>query len=75
MLMRPESLQRYTSPVDLIIIRFIREHFEGKSEVILGPLMKKLTFAIACEVLLGLADIKEQDRLFLHFDTMVKGMT
>ena len=74
MLMRPESLQRYTNRVDLIILGFIREHFEAKSEVILGPLMKKLTFSIACEVLLGLADIKEQDRLFLHFDTMVKGM-
>ena len=74
MFLRPESLQRYTSRVDLILLRFIREHFEGKSEVILAPLMQKLTFSIACEVLLGLADIKEQDMLFLHFDTMVKGM-
>ena len=47
MFLRPESLQRYTSRVDLILVRFIREHFEGKSELILGPVMKKLTLSIA----------------------------
>ena len=54
MFLRLESLQRYTNRVDLILLRFISEHFEGKSQVILGPLMKNLIFSIAYEVLLGL---------------------
>ena len=72
--LRPESLERYTSRVDLILLRFIREHLEGKSNVLLFPLMKKLMFSIACEVLVGRGDGKDQDMLLLPFDTMVKGM-
>ena len=50
--LRPESLQRYTTGVDLIVLRFIREHLHGKSDALLFPLMKKLTFTIACEILI-----------------------
>ena len=74
MFLRPESLQRYTMAVDLIMLRFIREHLESKSEVLLFPLMKKLTFTIACEVLIGQQDPKDQDMLLLPFETMMKGI-
>ena len=72
--LRPESLERYTSRVDRIVLGFIREHLEGKSNVLLFPLMKKLVFSIACEVLVGRGDREDQDMLLLSFDTMVKGM-
>ena len=72
--LRPESLERYTSRVDRIVLGFIREHLEGKSNVLLFPLMKKLMFSIACEVLVGRGDREDQDMLLLSFDTMVKGM-
>ena len=74
MFLRPESLQRYMSHVDLIFLGFIREHLEGKSEVLLFPLMKKVIFSIACEVFIGLQDGKDQELLLLDFMIMVKGM-
>ena len=74
MFLRPESLQRYMSRVDLILLRFIRAHLEGKSEVLLFPLMKKVIFSIACEVFIGLQDGKDQELLLLDFMIMVKGM-
>ena len=72
--LRPESLQRYTSRVDHITLAFIRDHIEGKSKVALFPLMKKLMFTIACEVLIGRGDRKDQDVVHGPLDTMVKGL-
>ena len=74
MFLRPESLQRYTRSIDGILVRFIQEHLQGKSEVLLFPLMKKLTFSIACAALVGRPDRKDQDLLFLPFNTMMKGI-
>ena len=71
--LRPESLQRYTSRVDLIALAFIRDDLEGKCRVTLFPLMKKLLFSIACEVFFGRGDREDQDMLRGLFDTMVKG--
>ena len=62
------------SRVDLIALAFIRDHLEGQSKVALFPLMKKLMFSIACEVLVGKGDRKDQDMLHHPFDTMAKGM-
>ena len=74
MFLRPESLQRYTRSIDGIVVRFIQEHLHGRSEALLFPLMKKLMFSIACEVLVGRRDRKDQDLLLLPFETMVKGL-
>ena len=74
MFLRPESLQRYMSRVDLIFLGFITEHLEGKSEVFLFPLMKKLIFSIACEVFIGLQDGEDQELLLLDFMIMMKGV-
>mgnify|MGYP000441568019 FL=1 len=71
--LRPESLQRYTSRIDLIVLAFLRDHLEGKCRVTLFPLMKKLLFSIACEVFIGRGDREDQDMLHGLFDTMVKG--
>ena len=72
--LRPESLQRHTSRADLIALAFIRDHIEGKSKVALFPLVKKLMFTIACEVLIGRGDRKDQDVVHGPLDTMVKGL-
>ena len=72
--LRPESLQTYMSSVDVIVFTFIKLQFAGKSNVFLLPLMKKLTFSIACKVLVGRSDGKDQDMLLLPFATMVKGL-
>ena len=74
MFLRPESLQRYTRSIDGILVRFIQEHLQGKSEVLLFPLMKKLTFSIACEALVGRQDMEDHDMLLHPFETMVKGL-
>ena len=72
--LRPESLQRHTSRADLIALAFIRDHIEGKSKVALFPLVKKLMFTIACEVLIGRGDRKDQDVVHGPLNTMVKGL-
>ena len=72
--LRPEALQRYTSRADRIALAFIRDHLEGESKVALFPLMKKLMFTIACEVLVGRRDREDQDKLHRPFDTMVEGL-
>ena len=74
MFLRPESLQRHTRSIDGILVRFVQEHLQCKSEVLLFPLMKKLTFSIACAALVGRPDRKDQDLLFLPFNTMMKGI-
>ncbi|KAI5059322.1 hypothetical protein GOP47_0025641 [Adiantum capillus-veneris] len=72
--LRPEALQAYTGKTDRSVRGFLEEHWQGKSEVKVFPLMKRFAFGIACELLMSRYEKEEQEMLEEPFTTMMKGI-
>ncbi|MCO5552694.1 hypothetical protein L7F22_006211 [Adiantum nelumboides] len=72
--LRPEALQAYTGKADKSVRSFLEEHWQGKSEVKVFPLMKRFAFGIACELLMSRYEKEEQEMLEEPFTKMMKGI-
>ncbi|MCO5550813.1 hypothetical protein L7F22_004305 [Adiantum nelumboides] len=71
--LRPEALHAYTARVDQSVRSFLEEHWHGKSEVKVFPLMKRFTFSVACELFMSRYKKEEQEMLEEPFSIMTHG--
>ncbi|KAG1338957.1 cytochrome P450 716A2 [Cocos nucifera] len=72
--LKPESLQRYVREMDSLLKQRIFQELDGKESVKTVPLMKRITFNMACALLFRLPNGKELDLLFEDLETALKGM-
>ncbi|KAH7293621.1 hypothetical protein KP509_28G033600 [Ceratopteris richardii] len=88
--LNPYALQRYTHPLSRIVlaslphpphINNITSSSASRSspppaeiELLAYPFMKKLSFSIVCHILVGIRVAADQDSLFHHFSTLVRGL-
>nr|AFK40491.1 unknown [Lotus japonicus] len=52
--LKPDSLKRYVEKMDVEVRRHLDIYWQGKQQVKVLPLMKKLTFNIICSLLFGI---------------------
>ncbi|XP_024542157.1 cytochrome P450 716B1 [Selaginella moellendorffii] len=74
--LRPEMLQKFVGRVCKVVHDHLQKFWSGGDEVIrVYNLMKMFTFALACDLLMGL-DIGDEEMEFLarDFDTLVRGL-
>ncbi|KAH9311003.1 hypothetical protein KI387_026038 [Taxus chinensis] len=72
--MKPEALQKVLTRMESVILQHFEECWEGKDSITVVPLMKKLTFHVACDLLFGLKDGNEREILSKDFSAIVKGV-
>lgn len=72
--LRPEALQKFVGRVDSITKLHLAEHWMGKDEVKVFPLMKRYTFSLACDLFASINDHDELARLSHHFMVLLKGL-
>ncbi|GLJ12633.1 hypothetical protein SUGI_0194930 [Cryptomeria japonica] len=71
--LKPESLKSFVGRMESVIQKHFVDHWEGKERVTVLPLMKKLTFDVACDLLFSLKEGGEKDLLGREFDTLLNG--
>ncbi|KAF5175528.1 Cytochrome p450 [Thalictrum thalictroides] len=54
--LKPEALQRYVETMDTITKQHLKNNWENRKEVMVFPLSKGYTFAIACKLFMGIDD-------------------
>ncbi|CAN0901045.1 Cytochrome P450 716B1, partial [Linum grandiflorum] len=72
--LKAESLKEYVGKMDQEVRLHIRNHWEGKHQVQVLPLMKVLTFDIICSLLFGVERGPQREELVQHFQEMICGM-
>ncbi|KAH9311011.1 hypothetical protein KI387_026046 [Taxus chinensis] len=72
--MKPEALQKFVGRIESVIQQHFADCWEGKDIITVMPLMKKLTFQVACDLFFSLSDSAERETLANEFNTAVKGI-
>ncbi|GLJ25731.1 hypothetical protein SUGI_0492620 [Cryptomeria japonica] len=72
--MKPEALQRFVGRMESVVVQHFADCWEGKDCVTVTPLMKQLTFQVACDLFFSLKDKEERESLANEFNTAVKGI-
>jgi cytochrome P450 len=72
--LKPDMLKLYVGRVDGQVRRHLRENWRGRTTVRVLPLMKRLTFDVVSELLLGLETGAVRDALVEDFRRMVEGV-
>lgn len=72
--LRPEALQKFVGRVDSITKQHLAEHWMGKSEVTVFPLMKRLIFSLACDLFATINDHDDVARFSHQFMVLLKGL-
>ncbi|XP_057821427.2 cytochrome P450 716B2 isoform X2 [Cryptomeria japonica] len=72
--LKPESLKSFVGRMESVIKKHFVDHWEGKESVTVLPLMKKLTFDVACDLLFSLKDGGVKDLLSREFETLLNGV-
>jgi len=72
--LRPEALQKFVGRADSITRRHLAEHWIGRDEVTVFPLIKHYTFSLACDLFASINDQDDQARLLCNFMLLLKGM-
>jgi len=68
------SNQQETGQVDLMTKHHLAEHWIGKDEVTVFPLVKLYTFSLACELFASIYNSDDQAWLSHHFMALQKGL-
>jgi cytochrome P450 family 26 subfamily A len=72
--LRPEALQKFVGRVDSITKLHLAEHWIGKDEVKVFPLIKRYTFSLACDLFASINNHDDLARLSHHFRALLKGL-
>ncbi|KAH9310996.1 hypothetical protein KI387_026031, partial [Taxus chinensis] len=72
--LKPEALQKFVGRMDSVIQQHFADCWEGKESITVLPLIKTVTFQVACDLLFSLKDGKETDILGKYFTEAAKGM-
>eukprot|EP01018_Ginkgo_biloba_P016325 Gb_33309 [translate_table: standard] len=72
--LKPEALQKLVGKMDAAIQKHLDEYWKGKESVKVVPLMKRLTFGVACSLLFSLEECEDRETLMEDFTTAVKGV-
>ncbi|GLJ28364.1 hypothetical protein SUGI_0558120 [Cryptomeria japonica] len=72
--MKPEALQKFVGRMESVILEHFANCWEGNESITVWPLMKKVTFHVASNLLFSLKDSKERERLGKELNTAVKGL-
>nr|ATG29925.1 CYP728Q11 [Taxus chinensis] len=72
--MRPEALQKFVGRMESVIVQHFSDCWQGEQSITVWPLMKKLTFQVACDTLFSLKDSEEREILAREFATALKGI-
>lgn len=72
--LRPEALQKFVGRADSITRCHLAEHWIGRDEVMVFPLIKQYTFSLACDLFASINDEDDQARLLCNFMLLLKGM-
>ncbi|GLJ25597.1 hypothetical protein SUGI_0490380 [Cryptomeria japonica] len=72
--LKPEALQKLVGRMDSVIQQHFLDCWEGKEFITVLPLMKTITFQIACDLLFSLTDTKERQILGTDFTEAMKGV-
>ncbi|KAJ7519048.1 hypothetical protein O6H91_20G020800 [Diphasiastrum complanatum] len=70
----PEALQRFVGRVSAVVQKHLDNNWEGKKQIVVFPLMKRLTFSIACSLFLSVENEDEISNLLTHFCSYAAGM-
>lgn len=72
---KPEALQQYVSTIQFTVHDHLqREWIPNKGEVIVFPLLKKLTFALGCQIFVGMVNPEQVGKLSDLFVDTVTGI-
>ncbi|KAA8528024.1 hypothetical protein F0562_035107 [Nyssa sinensis] len=71
--LKPEALARFMAKMDSIAKQHLSMHWEGNQEVVVFPLAKQFTLAIASGFFLGIQDHDRLARLVPEFDSVSQG--
>eukprot|EP01018_Ginkgo_biloba_P037901 Gb_10755 [translate_table: standard] len=74
MFLRPEALRRFVGRADSITRHHLENQWMGKNVITVFPLMKKYTFALACNLFASLDDENEKAKISDHFMVLLKGI-
>nr|ABR16707.1 unknown [Picea sitchensis] len=72
--LRPEALQKFVGRVDSMTKHHLAEHWIGKDEVTVLPLVKRYTFNLVCDLFVSINDQDKVARLSHHFAVLMKGV-
>ncbi|KAH9311002.1 hypothetical protein KI387_026037, partial [Taxus chinensis] len=72
--LKPKTLQKFVGRMDSVLQKHFVDCWEGKECITVLPLMKTVTFEVACDLLFSLKDRKETDILCKDFTEAVKGV-
>ncbi|KAI3510283.1 hypothetical protein L1887_17154 [Cichorium endivia] len=72
--LRPEVLKLYAEKMDQEIRTHLDDHWHGKHEVEVMPVLKVLTFNVICSLVLGLEGGPIRAKLLSLFQEMVRGL-
>eukprot|EP01018_Ginkgo_biloba_P016027 Gb_00982 [translate_table: standard] len=72
--LKPEALQKLVGKVDAAIQRHLDKYWKGEESVKVVPLMKRLTFGVACSFLFSLEESEDREKLMEDFTIAFKGV-
>eukprot|EP01018_Ginkgo_biloba_P016324 Gb_33310 [translate_table: standard] len=72
--LKPEALQKSVGKMDTAIQRHLDKYWKGKESVRVVPLMKRLTFGVACSLLFSLEECEDRETLMQDFTIALKGV-
>ncbi|KAH6795925.1 hypothetical protein C2S51_036911 [Perilla frutescens var. frutescens] len=72
--LKPEALKHYVKKMDQEIRLHLNQHWKGKHQIPVMPLMKTLTFNVICTLLFGIERGARRDTLKHLFNKMMDGM-
>ncbi|GLJ25891.1 hypothetical protein SUGI_0496280 [Cryptomeria japonica] len=70
--MKPEVLQKFLGIMESVILQHFAEYWQGKENITVAPLMKQLTFHVACDLLFCLKDENERKVLGNDISNLIK---
>ncbi|KAL8170901.1 hypothetical protein V2J09_022705 [Rumex salicifolius] len=70
----PDTLNPYVRTMDVITRQHISSFWQGKEEVVVGPLIKHYTFELACQLFTSTEDLGFISRLSAQFKVLLKGV-
>ncbi|KAF5196394.1 beta-amyrin 28-oxidase-like, partial [Thalictrum thalictroides] len=72
--LKPEALQRYVERMDAIAKKHLKNDWENRKEVMVFPLSKSYTFALACKLLMSIDDPIQLARFADPFAILASGI-
>ncbi|KAH9311016.1 hypothetical protein KI387_026051 [Taxus chinensis] len=72
--MKPEGLQKFVGRMESVIVQHFFDCWQVKQSITVWPLMKQLTFQVACDTLFSLKDAEEREILAKEFATALNGV-